>query len=92
MTDGLLNSTNCDKWQGPTFISYPHFLEADPVLLEMFHPESTLQPDASKHESFLNLDPRSGMILDGAIRTQINVLARPLVHNIQEYNTSFSIE
>ena len=41
-------------------------------------PSSELKPEAKKHESYLSLDPKSGIPLEVAVRMQINGLVRPL--------------
>ena len=58
----------------------------------MFHIDSELNPDMSKHESFLSIDPKSGIILESVIRMQMNILARPLIYYDPEYNTTLSLE
>ena len=75
---GLLNVTAC-KFDSPSFVSYPHFYLADPKLSEAFeaHPDTDLSADPAKHESFLSLDPNSGIPLEVAVRMQINGLLRP---------------
>merc|ERR1712037_199118 len=77
---GLLNVTACtySKYAAPTYVSHPHFYLADPVLLNQFHPESDLSPNEGQHSSYLILHPKTGTPLEIAIRTQINVLIRPL--------------
>ena len=82
----------CSPWHGPLFVSYPHFLNADPILLDNFDIGSELNPDMSKHESFMSIDPKSGIILESVIRMQMNVLARPLVIYNPETNWSISVE
>ena len=75
---GLLNVTAC-KFDSPSYVSYPHFYLADPKLSQAFeaHPGTDLSADPEKHESFLSLDPHSGIPLEVAVRMQINGLLRP---------------
>ena len=77
LINGLLNVSAC-KFQAPAYVSYPHFYLADPILLDQFE-EGSLNPDVNKHESYLSLEPRSGIPLEVSVRMQINGLVRPLV-------------
>ncbi len=91
MPNGLLNVSAC-KFQAPAFVSYPHFYLADESLLEQFNQElSDLSPDPSKHESYLSLDPNSGIPLEVAVRMQINALARPLNYITEAGNLSIRL-
>ena len=65
------------KFQAPAYVSYPHFYLADEMLINQFEAGS-LKPEREKHESYLSLDPKSGIPLEVAVRMQINALARPL--------------
>ena len=47
---GVYNLGLC-KFNSSTFISQPHFYQADPWYIEQFHPNSTLRPDQKKHET-----------------------------------------
>lgn len=67
------------KFSAPAFVSYPHFYQADPILIDQFQ-EGSQVPVQSKHESYLSLDPYSGIPLEVAVRMQINALASPLVN------------
>merc|ERR1712141_582459 len=77
LINGLLNVSAC-KFQAPAYVSYPHFYLADPILLDQFE-KGSLNPDVNKHESYLSLEPRSGIPLEVSVRMQINGLVRPLV-------------
>ena len=76
LINGLLNVSTC-KFDSPAYVSYPHFYLGDPVLVDQFA-EGSLKPDPAKHESFISLEPRSGIPLEVAVRMQINSLIRPL--------------
>jgi len=39
LVNGLLNVSSC-KFNAPAYVSFPHFYMADPMLLDMFHPDS----------------------------------------------------
>ena len=59
------------------YISYPHFLHGDKMLIDQFV-EGNLQPDLGKHQSYIVVEPTSGTPLELAIKLQTNILARPL--------------
>ena len=88
--NGLLNVSAC-KFEAPAFVSYPHFYLADEMLLDQLE-EGSLNPSPEKHESYLSLDPNSGIPLEVAVRMQINALARPLVYVDEASGQSISIE
>ncbi|GJQ71463.1 putative CD36 family [Trypoxylus dichotomus] len=71
---GLQNVTLC-KNLSPVFLSLPHFYNADPYYLTNFE---GLQPDKSKHELYITLEPKSSIVLDLALRMQINILLQPI--------------
>jgi scavenger receptor class B protein 1 len=72
------------------YASYPHFYKADPFYLDQFEPGSVF-PNQDLHESHMNIDSVSGVILDAKVRTQINVLLSPLNVTI-EGGFSISVE
>jgi CD36 family len=39
LVNGLLNISLC-KFNGPAYVSFPHFYNADTMLLDAFHPDS----------------------------------------------------
>lgn len=55
LPEGLVDVTDC-YYGFPIALSYPHFLDADPSLLEKV---SGLTPNRSLHESFFVLNPVS---------------------------------
>ncbi|KRT82644.1 hypothetical protein AMK59_3893 [Oryctes borbonicus] len=69
MPPGLLDVHEC-YYGFPIALSYPHFLDADQSLAEMV---DGLKPDRRKHESYMVLQPESGLPLDLAVRYQINM-------------------
>lgn len=66
---GLLDVRQC-YYGFPIALSYPHFLDSDPVLSE-YTEGST--PDRQKHETYFVVNPESGLPLDLAVRFQINM-------------------
>ena len=76
MISGLLNISAC-KFNAPAYVSYPLFYQGDQYLIDQFDGE-TFHPNEKDHESYLILEPRSGVPLEVRVRLQINVLAREL--------------
>ncbi|KAI3487331.1 hypothetical protein L1887_48779 [Cichorium endivia] len=69
--DGLLDISGCRE--APIIISAPHFLYGSPELLKYFE---GVHPNRSKHESYIDIDPVTGIAMKGRKRLQINVYAR----------------
>lgn len=67
---GLYNVSAC-RYGTPSFVSLPHFLNADPIYLEEVE---GLSPEESKHEFFMKLEPETGTPLEVRARAQINML------------------
>ncbi|MPC53983.1 Scavenger receptor class B member 1 [Portunus trituberculatus] len=57
---GLVNAETC-RMGAPAFVSFPHFLHADPFLLDAF--EGVSPPDPDKHSFVLDMIPVSLRIL-----------------------------
>ncbi|CAD7085799.1 unnamed protein product [Hermetia illucens] len=71
---GLSDVTDC-YYGFPISLSYPHFLDSDPKLLEAVH---GLKPNRSKHESHFMINPTSGLPLSCSVRFQINMHMRDI--------------
>lgn len=54
----------------PIFVSYPHFLDADPVYLNAVH---GLKPNLTVHETYIDLEPVTGTPVDFLARIQVNI-------------------
>lgn len=61
----------------PIALSYPHFYKADPSMLEAIE---GLNPNPELHESFLYVQPKSGLPLKFAFRFQINMALQNIGH------------
>jgi hypothetical protein len=68
-TDGILDVSKC-KNGAPIVISGPHFFQGDPMLRMNI---SGLKPDKDKHETFLEIEPLTGLVFKAARRIQINI-------------------
>ncbi|XP_034827962.1 scavenger receptor class B member 1 [Maniola hyperantus] len=66
---GLQNISPC-QYNAPVYLSYPHFYDAEPSLLEGFE---GLQPDEKKHGSYILLQPKIGVPLEAQVRVQLNL-------------------
>ncbi|KAB0795085.1 hypothetical protein PPYR_11924 [Photinus pyralis] len=71
---GMLNISTC-RSGAPLFGSLPHFYGADPIYGSMVE---GIKPEESKHESYVILEPISGMPLDAVLRLQVNVKMSPI--------------
>jgi hypothetical protein len=54
-----MNVSAC-RFGSPMFLSLPHFLHADPELLDLV---SGLQPDPEKHSFYFGVEPVSSMLI-----------------------------
>lgn len=70
LPSGLLNISLCQPMNPPVVASPPHFYQSDKSLLEKVH---GLKPEKSKHETFLEIEPITGVVMRGAQRVQINI-------------------
>jgi len=82
LPNGLLNVSSC-KFDSASYVSFPHFYMADPILLEQFDERSDLNPNEEEHSAYLTLMPEQGIPLEVAIRMQINILYRPLTKYVE---------
>nr|XP_027215929.1 protein croquemort-like [Penaeus vannamei] len=70
---GLLNAESC-RMGSPAFISFPHFLHADPFLLAQVE---GLAPDEGRHAFLMDVIPELGTPMYVAARMQINMRVIP---------------
>ncbi|XP_059682821.1 lysosome membrane protein 2 isoform X2 [Gavia stellata] len=71
---GVLNVSVC-KQGAPIFLSAPHFYQADQKFIEDIE---GMHPKKEDHETFLDINPLTGLVLQAAKRMQINVHVRKL--------------
>jgi len=84
-TDGVLDISTCKKG-APIVLSSPHFYNGDLSLFQRVH---GLKPEKRFHETFLEIEPITGLVLNAARRIQINVNVRSrkefeIVRNIND--------
>ncbi|ODN00734.1 Scavenger receptor class B member 1 [Orchesella cincta] len=69
---GVVSIGPC-KHEAPIFISNPYFLDADPSYGEPFG----MVPNATLHKPYLIVEPRTGVVLEGHKRVQLNTHLKP---------------
>ncbi|KAJ3643123.1 hypothetical protein Zmor_025854 [Zophobas morio] len=70
---GIFNVSSC-RQDSPTFLSMPHFYNADPYYINAIE---GLKPE-DKHEFYITLEPKSGIVIDIGAKMQVNVLLQPI--------------
>uniref|UniRef100_A0ABM5F2S6 Scavenger receptor class B member 1 n=2 Tax=Pogona vitticeps TaxID=103695 RepID=A0ABM5F2S6_9SAUR len=76
---GILNVSTC-RFNAPMFLSQPHFLNADPSLLEEV---DGLHPSEEKHGLFLDLHPLTGIPMSCAIKLQLSLFMKKVTGILQ---------
>ncbi|XP_014479670.1 PREDICTED: scavenger receptor class B member 1-like isoform X2 [Dinoponera quadriceps] len=71
---GLIDVTDC-YYGFPIALSYPHFYQADPSMLEALE---GLEPKKELHESYCFIQPTSGLPTTLAFRFQINMVLQDI--------------
>ncbi|XP_026745475.1 sensory neuron membrane protein 2-like [Trichoplusia ni] len=71
---GLLNLMPCQG--APAIASLPHFYLGSEELLEFF--QAGIKPDKEKHNTFVHIDPITGVVLSGVKRLQFNIELRKI--------------
>ncbi|XP_046557687.1 lysosome membrane protein 2-like [Haliotis rubra] len=63
--------------RGPVMMSQPHFLAADPSVINGVE---GMHPIRSQHETFVDVEPMTGVAMNVAKKLQINVYVEPINH------------
>ncbi|KAI2805022.1 CD36 [Blomia tropicalis] len=66
---GIFDMSACQHGV-PIFISWPHFLDADPIYLKPFN---GLKPNRTRHQTYVDIEPVTGTPVDFIARIQVNV-------------------
>lgn len=74
LPSGLLNVSAC-KQGAPIVLSSPHFYQADESVINSIE---GINPNRDDHETFLDVNPLTGILLRGAKRIQVNVHVRQI--------------
>ncbi|XP_070618217.1 scavenger receptor class B member 1 isoform X2 [Erythrolamprus reginae] len=69
---GIQNISSC-KLNAPIFISQPHFLNADPALLDMV---DGLHPNEEDHDLFVDIHPLTGVPMNCSVKIQLNLFIK----------------
>lgn len=80
---GIYNASVCqlvDFFNVPAAFSFPHFYLADPKYINAVR---GLTPNKAEHETFIDLEPYTGLVLQAAKRLQGNIYVEP-VENVSE--------
>ncbi|XP_028176441.1 sensory neuron membrane protein 2 [Ostrinia furnacalis] len=82
---GILNLMPCQD--APAIASLPHFYLASEELLEYF--DGGISPDKEKHNTYIYLEPVTGVVLKGLRRLQFNIELRniPMVPQLAKVPT-----
>ncbi|XP_076470423.1 lysosome membrane protein 2-like [Babylonia areolata] len=84
---GLLNLTHCleklFKVSVPAVASYPHFYHADPVVQQSVE---GMNPDPLLHQTAVDVEPWTGLVLQSYKRMQINMHVQKLDGLAQTYD------
>ncbi|XP_046382372.1 protein peste-like isoform X3 [Ischnura elegans] len=73
---GVVNASSC-RYGSPAFVSFPHFLHADPYYASLIQ---GMSPDPKRHSFYITVEPKTGIPMDVAARLQINILMQPIKH------------
>ncbi|CAH1112790.1 unnamed protein product [Psylliodes chrysocephalus] len=74
LPSGVFNVSAC-RDNSPSFLSFPHFYQADPYYTDAI---KGMRPDKTKHEFYITIEPKSGIIMDIQLVMQINMLLQPI--------------
>lgn len=74
LTSGLLSVNACVPFNAPIVVSQPHFLNGNKSLQKMV---LGLHPNEEKHDTFLTLEPNTGIPLQASKRLQFNIHVEP---------------
>ncbi|XP_063314766.1 lysosome membrane protein 2 [Pelobates fuscus] len=74
LPSGLLNVSKC-KQGAPIILSSPHFYQADESIVKSI---SGMNPKKENDETFLDINPLTGLLIQAAKRIQINVHVRKI--------------
>uniref|UniRef100_A0A1I8MRM7 CD36 family protein n=1 Tax=Musca domestica TaxID=7370 RepID=A0A1I8MRM7_MUSDO len=76
MPFGVFNISSC-YYGLPILISKPHFMDADPFYANGVE---GMAPNRSAHETYIIVEPRTGLVMNLQGRLQLNIYIRPTTH------------
>ncbi|KAM4709131.1 lysosome membrane protein 2 [Discoglossus pictus] len=74
LPSGLLNVSKC-KQDAPIILSSPHFYQADESIVKSI---IGMYPNKEDHETFMDINPLTGILIQAAKRIQVNVHVRKI--------------
>lgn len=77
---GIYNASVCqlvDFFNVPAAFSFPHFYLADPKYINAVR---GLSPNKEEHETYIDLEPYTGLVLQAAKRLQGNIYLEPIAN------------
>ncbi|KAL1502465.1 hypothetical protein ABEB36_007602 [Hypothenemus hampei] len=82
---GLQNISPC-QYDAPVYLSFPHYLDADPKLLEQVE---GLTPQRENHQSYFKIQPKLGVPIEGKIRIQLNLRVEqsPFITAVKDFRS-----
>ncbi|XP_019765703.1 scavenger receptor class B member 1 isoform X2 [Dendroctonus ponderosae] len=82
---GLQNISPC-QYDAPVYLSFPHFLDADPSLSAAVE---GLIPKREIHESYFKIQPKLGVPVEGKVRVQLNLRVEqaPFITPVKNFKT-----
>ncbi|PNF27495.1 hypothetical protein B7P43_G04284 [Cryptotermes secundus] len=80
---GLQNIAPC-QFGAPAYLSFPHFYQADPALLEAVE---GLKPEKEKHQTYFLIQPNLGVPVEGQVRVQFNLKVErsPNIYSVAKF-------
>ncbi|XP_069685569.1 scavenger receptor class B member 1 [Periplaneta americana] len=80
---GLQSIAPC-QFGAPAYLSFPHFYNADPALLDAVE---GLKPEEEKHRTYFLIQPSLGVPVEGQVRVQFNLKVErsPNIHSVSKF-------
>ncbi|KAK7097188.1 lysosome membrane protein 2-like [Littorina saxatilis] len=76
LPSGVLNASVC-KQGAPVILSLPHFLDGDPAIQNRV---IGMNPNREKHQSVIDIEPMTGVVMNAAKRVQLNAYLTKIPH------------
>lgn len=81
---GLQNISPC-QFDAPVYLSFPHFYQADPELLDTVE---GLTPDKEKHETYFKIQPKLGVTIEAKVKVQLNLkVEQSNIHIVKNFRS-----
>lgn len=81
---GLQNISPC-HFDAPVYLSFPHFYQADPLLLDEIE---GLTPNKEEHETYFKIQPKLGVTLEAKVKVQLNLkVEQTNIHIVKNFRS-----